>query len=192
MTHRAILWLQLQGKKEYLCQSPSQESPQCCVRTRWFCKDVQDGFPHSTHGRVRTALDGLSVTTGYHYQAPSCFSATCNSWNRVHLIQQQQWHTHTQSPLHALPTTPLPGVFTRKRASLILSVLLTCPVRWSRRFTPLLREVEKGPQTTSPHQHASGWSIFPLSTCNASQGCSNYNSGLRIPLFLHPKWCQYI
>lgn len=37
-------------------------------------------------------------------------------------------HTHIQSFLEALPTTPSPGVFTRKRTSLILSGFLTCRV----------------------------------------------------------------
>lgn len=53
-------------------------------------------------------------------------------------------HTHIQSFLDALPTIPSPGVFTRKRASLILSGFLTCPVYWSRRLAPLLREWERG------------------------------------------------
>lgn len=117
-------------KKKYLRQSPSQENPQFCLRTRWFCKNVQDGFPSYVHAPHMGELEWLcSDRAEYpdcrvpsHYQAPSRFSAT---WITRTATAGAAYISYSktndiQSSLDALRTTPFPGVFTRKKTSLIL------------------------------------------------------------------------
>lgn len=118
MTHRAILWLQLQGKNNYLCQNPiihvrthnkrapsSVSGPGGSVR---MVKLVSPGTCRLHIWRVKTAQDGLNLNAGYpvttrHLHVSLPLSKLGLKWSRTHLIQQKN---DKHIPSHPLMHSP--------------------------------------------------------------------------------------